>query len=131
MVFAQCEKQTPSFRIWTQVALSCKSMMKNSSSVNSSYGKLFVAKLEFAHCFCSRKNFVSLVRKLFRPLWLSQIFTQWGWRIPFGTGDFPGQIEFGESSPNFLFLKILRAGRTYFCPLSSWRQSYNIMREAI
>ena len=49
---------------------------------------------------------------------LSHIFTQWGWRIPFGLDDFTGQIEFGESPPNYLFLKIFRTGRVSFCPRS-------------
>ena len=89
--------------------------------------------MDMRYCLfsCSRKNFVCLVRKLFWLMVSPYIFTQWGWRIPFGPDDFPGQIEFGESPPNYLLLKILRAGRMYFRPLSSWRRSCNIMRRAI
>ena len=68
---------------------------------------------------CHRKNFVCLAHKLFWPFVSSYIFTQWGWRIPFGPDDFPGHIEFGESPPNYLFLSIFRAGRTFVCPLPS------------
>ena len=68
---------------------------------------------------CSRKNFVCLACKLFWPLVSSYNFTQWGWRIPFGSDDFSGHIEFGENPPNYLFLSNLRAGRTSFGPLPS------------
>ena len=54
-------------------------------------------------------------------------FHQWGWRIPFGPDDFPGHIEFGESPPNYLFLKNLLAGRMYFC-LLLYQQQLTIMR---
>ena len=63
---------------------------------------------------CSRKNFVCLARKFVS----SYIFTEWGWRILFSPDDFPGQIEFGESPPNFLFFSISRAGRMCFYPRS-------------
>ena len=62
----------------------------------------------------------------------SHIFTQWGWRIPFGPDDFPGQIEFGESPPNYLILKIFRTGLMSFCPrsyssrsITSWGEPSN------
>ena len=59
-----------------------------------------------------------MARKLFWPLVSSYNFTQWGWRIPFGLGDFPGHIEFCESPPNYLFLGISRVWRMCFCPRS-------------
>ena len=81
-----------------------------------------VSLVQQLYWVCSRKNFVRLARKLFWPLISSYNFTQWAWRIPFGPDDFPGHIEFGESPPNYLFLKIFRAERTYFCPLPYQQQ---------
>ena len=66
-----------------------------------------------------RTCYLCLASKLIWPLWLLNIFTQWGWFVPFCPDDFPGQIKGSESPPNFLFLSIFRAGRTSLCPLSS------------
>ena len=35
---------------------------------------------------------------------------------------FPVQLKDGERAPNYLFLKIFRAGRAYFCPLPDQQQ---------
>ena len=53
------------------------------------------------------------------------IFTQWRGFVPFCLDAFPKQINSSKSPPNLLFLGVLRAGRTCFCPLSSWRRSRN------
>ena len=79
---------------------------------------------------CSKMNFICLACKLFWPLVLSYNFTQRGWRIPFGPDDFPGHIEFSESPTNYLFLKILQTGRTYFCPLL-YLQQLTTMKRAV
>ena len=42
------------------------------------------------------------------------IFIQWGGFVPFSPDAFPGKIKDRKSPPNFLFLRIFRAGRTYF-----------------
>ena len=61
-----------------------------------------------------RTSYFCLARKLIWPLWSSHIFTQWGWLILFCPDHFPGQHKNGESPPNLLFIRIFRAGRTYF-----------------
>ena len=61
-----------------------------------------------------RTSYFCLARKLIWPLWLSHIFTQWGWLIPFSPDHFPRQHENSESPPNYLFLRTFWAGRMYF-----------------
>ena len=68
-----------------------------------------------------------MARKLFWALVSSNNLTLWGWRIPFGPDDFPGQIEFDESPPNYFFLTTLQTGQTYFCPLP-YQQQLTIKR---
>ena len=81
---------------------------------------------------CSRKNFACLARKLFWPLVSSYIFTQWGWRIPFGPDDFPGHIEFGESPPPKLHLSLHLSSRTdVFLSSLLWQQLHYTMRRAV
>ena len=55
-----------------------------------------------------------MARKLIWPLWSSHIFTQWGWLILFNLDHSPRLHKNGESPPNYLFLRIFQAGRTYF-----------------
>ena len=59
-------------------------------------------------------SYFCLARKLIWPLWSSHIFTQWGWLILLSPDDFPEKHKNGESPPNYLFLRTLPAGRTYF-----------------
>ena len=61
-----------------------------------------------------RTSYFCLACKLIWPLWLSHIFTQWGWLILFSPDHFLGQHKNGESPPNYLFLRTFREGRTYF-----------------
>ena len=61
-----------------------------------------------------RTLYFCLARKLIWLLWLSHIFTQWGWLILFSPDHFPGQHKNGESPPNYLFLRTFWAGRAYF-----------------
>ena len=53
------------------------------------------------------------MRKLIWPLWLTHIFTQWGWLILFIPDHFSRQHQIGESPPNYLFLRIFPTGQTY------------------
>ena len=53
-------------------------------------------------------SYLFLACKLIWSLWSLLIFTQWGWLILF----YPDHN--GESPPNSLFLRIFRAGWTYF-----------------
>ena len=88
---------------------------------------MIYAKLNYLKQNCliySRKKFVCLARKLFRPL-VSSYMT-----FPGKSDDFPGQIEFGESLTNYLFLKILQTGRTYLCPLL-YQQQLTTMRRSV
>ena len=73
--------------------------------LNCKYKVTFVAE---------RTSYFCLARKLIWPLWSSHIFTQWGWLILFSPDNFPGQHKNGEISPNYLFLRTFRAGRSYF-----------------
>ena len=61
-----------------------------------------------------RSSYVCKARKLIWPLWLSHIFTQWGWLILFSPDHFPWQHKNGESPPNYLFLRTFWEGHTYF-----------------
>ena len=57
-----------------------------------------------------RTSYFCLACKLIWPLWLSNIFTQWGWLILFSLDYFPWQHNNGVSPPNFLFLRIFWVG---------------------
>ena len=47
----------------------------------------------FRSSVAERISYLCLARKLIWPLWLSHIFTQWGWFVQFFPDDFPGQFK--------------------------------------
>ena len=61
-----------------------------------------------------RTLYFCLALKIIWPLWLSRIFTQWGWLILFGPDYFPGQHKNGESPPNYLFFRTFWTEWMYF-----------------
>ena len=65
------------------------------------------------HIVAERTSYFCLARKLIWPLWLTHIFTQWGWLILFIPDNFSGQHQIGESPPNYLFLRTFRKLQTY------------------